>query len=125
MIAGGQRNVEIERAGPGHHVVAFHRDAGEATQQADDDALHAAVAHQDVGADAQHGDRHVGGQRGHEAREILDVGRPEQDLGRTTRAEPGLRAERRVGGQPSARLGQPVDQVGGRDRSGHHAADPL
>ena len=124
MIARGQRHVEVERAGARHHLVALDRDAGEAAHQADHHALDAAVAHQQVRADAQHRHRHVGRQRLQEFREIRRVGRTEQHLGRAAGAEPGLRAERRIGGQPAARLGQPVDQVraGGLER--HHAAVP-
>ena len=38
MIAGRQRDVEIERARAGHDLVAFDRDAGETAHQADDHA---------------------------------------------------------------------------------------
>ena len=111
MVARRQRHVEIGRAGAGHDLVALDRDAGEAAHQADHHALDAAVAHQQVRADAQHRHRHVGRQRLQERRQILGIGRPEQHLGRAAGAEPGLRAERRIGRQPAARLGQPVDQV--------------
>jgi hypothetical protein len=124
LITRGQGNVEVERTRTGHDLLAFDRDSGEAAQEADHHALHAAVANEDVGTDAQDCDGHIRRQAGHEGREILDIGRPEQNLGLSPRAEPGLRTEGGVGCQPSARPGQPVDQVGRRGRECHHAAEP-
>jgi hypothetical protein len=92
--------------------------------QAHHDAFDAAVAHQQVGAHAQNRNSDIARQVVQERCEVRHVGRPEQDLGITARAEPGLRTERRIGRQSAARLGQPVDQVGMGCRNRHHAAVP-
>ena len=47
-----QRDIEVERRGAGAHGRAVDGDLGEAASQADDHAGHAAVAHQQIGADA-------------------------------------------------------------------------
>ena len=73
---------------------------------------HPAVADQQVGADADHRDRHVGRQRRQERGEVGGIGRPQQDLRRAADAEPGdadRAAHRPTSGRE--RLGQPVDQV--------------
>ena len=62
-IARRQRDVEVERAGAGFDRAAGGADLGEAAAEADDDAFDAAVAHQQVGADADHRHRHVAGLR--------------------------------------------------------------
>ncbi len=68
---------------------AVDGDIGEAAAQADDDAGHAAVAHQQVGADADHGDGHVRRLGGEEGDEVVAVGRAEHHLRRAADAEPG------------------------------------
>ena len=58
-------------------------------RQAHDEARDAAVADQEVRADADDGQRHVFGHGLQERREILLVGRLEQQLGQAAGAEPG------------------------------------
>ncbi len=54
-----QRDVEVERAGSGADPVIFGRDFGKAAAEANGDARDAAVAHQQVRADADHGYRDI------------------------------------------------------------------
>ena len=58
--AGGKRDVEIESSGSGFENLPLRRNRGERPAQADDHTRHAAVAHQEVGADTDHGHRDVG-----------------------------------------------------------------
>ena len=69
---------------PGSGVIV-----GKALAQADDDARHAAVAHQQVGAEADDGDGKVGRDAGEEVGEVGLIGRREQHLRRAADAEPG------------------------------------
>ena len=81
-------------------------DLGEAAPQADDDARHAAVAHQQVGAEADDEHRQLGRDAAQEIGEIGGVGRREQDLRRAADAEPRDVGERLIGNQPAAQIGQ-------------------
>ena len=56
----GAGDAHVQRGSSGPHAIArLQRRLREALAQADDDARHAAVAHQKVGADADDIDRHI------------------------------------------------------------------
>ncbi len=92
----GEGDIEVERAGPCTNLAPFGRDLDEASAQAHHDARDAAVAHQQVGGDADHGDRNIGWLAAEKFREIIDVGGAEHDLGRAADAEPSNGRERRL-----------------------------
>ena len=99
-----QRDVEVERARRRRcTVVAVDADIGEAAAQADHHAGNAAVAHQQVGADADHRHRHVGGlgRRGSRARSSRRPAGTCTSAGPPTRNQV-TRRERRVRGQAAA-----------------------
>ena len=79
-------------------------DLAEAAAEPDHDAGHAAVAHDQVGAEPDDGHRNVGGQARQERGEIVLVRRQEQHLRRPADAEPGELGQRLVGEQPAAQL---------------------
>ena len=81
---------------PALDLVVAGGDLGKAAAEPDHDAGDAAVAHQQVRADADHRDRHIGRQRGEKLGQVLGVGRAKQHLGRAADAEPGHRADRRI-----------------------------
>ena len=58
------RDVEVERRGTGADMPRPDANLGEAAAEPQHDAGHPAVAHQQIGADADDGDRHIGGQAG-------------------------------------------------------------
>lgn len=105
--------------------VAVDRDAAERlAAEPDHHARHPAVADDQVRAETDDRDRHVGVQGGEEAREILLVGRGEQDLGGAADPEPGEVGQRLVGEQAPAKIGR-----GGADTvvegCGHLWISPL
>ena len=85
----------------------------------DGDARQAAVANDQVGASADHVDRHVERQGGEEGGEVVGVGGAHQSLGRAADAEPGerRRAARRLDTAPQRR--QPRGKRGMR-AARHH-----
>ena len=93
-------------------------------RQADGDAGDAAVADQQVRADADDGYRNVRIQILKKEREVIGIGRLEQKLGRPADAEPGERRQRRVLGQPAADAGEVTEAFGahGEDSSAEWAA---
>jgi hypothetical protein len=109
----------VQRSGAGEErAVAAGGDLREgAAGEADDDALHAAVAHQQVGADADRGDRHAGIEGGEEGGQVVEVLGQEQHVSRAADAEPSVGGERGVGDQLAAR--------GGEARAPSHAIAPA
>jgi hypothetical protein len=99
-------------------------DGREAAAEPDHDAPDAAVAHQEVGADADHRDDDVARQRLEEIGEIGLVERPEHHLGGATDAEPRDAGKRCGRGQPAAHRRQALEQRHG-PRGRHHAAPPA
>ena len=71
----------------------------------DDDAGHAAIANDEIGAKADDGDRNVAREPCEEIREIGFVGRQEHDLCRAADAKPGERRQRLVRHKPPAQIG--------------------
>ena len=80
--------------------------------QPDDDAGHAAVADDQVGAEAEDRHRNLARQSRQEIGEVVFVSGREQDLGRSADAEPGERRERRVGGQAATQVGGERGDIG-------------
>src|SRR5258706_6887847 len=97
-------------------------DLGEVLAQADDHACHAAIAHQQVRADADDRNRHVAGQAGDELREVVAIGGAKHDLRRAAGAKPGDAGERRIHAQPSAYLGQTFHKRQGAGLGHDHRA---
>ena len=97
--------------------------------QANHHAFDAAVADDDVGADAQHRDRNLRRQGRQERRQIVLVGGKEQRLGRSADPEPGEGRQRLVEQQPAAHRRQAGAPTGRRSppRFRHPAspADPA
>jgi hypothetical protein len=119
-IARAQCDIEVEGRGAGAHRRAVDGDLGEAASQADDHAGHAAVAHQQIGADADAGDRNVRRLAGQERDEISAVGRAEHHFGRTADAEPGDTRERCILGQTAAHRREPLRSDAESHRRRHH-----
>ena len=84
-----------------------------AAPEPDDHARHAAVAHDQIGADTDHRDGDVGGQVFQKISEVVFVFRREVDLRRTADAKPGERPERLVRRHPAAQLRQAGFEIGG------------
>ena len=87
-------------------------DLVEAAPEPDHNARHAAVAHDQIGAGADHGDRQFRRQVAQEISEVVLVLRHEQDLRRPADAEPGEFAERLVGQEAPAQFGHLRFQFG-------------
>ena len=94
-------------------------DVVEASAEPHHDARHAAVAHDQVRAEADDRDRNVGGQHAEEIRQVGLVLRHEQHLRRPADAEPGQFGERLVRQQPAAQLGRAGFQVRSDIREAH------
>ena len=99
--AGGLRRARdhhVEHGGAGGDaMVRFDLDLVEAAPEPDHHARHAAVAHDQVGAGADHGDGNLDGQVLQKIGQIVFVLRHEERLRRTADAEPGQFRERLVG----------------------------
>ena len=76
----GLGDLRVQRGGAGDHPIVVRRfDGAEgAAAEPDDDAVDAAVAHDQIGAEADRRDRDLGGQRRAELGEIVLVGGREQ-----------------------------------------------
>lgn len=94
-------------------------DTVEPAAHPDHDARDAAVAHQKIGANADHRDGHVARLAREKMRQIVRVRRAEKHFRRPADAEPGEILQRRFRLILAAHMRQPVDEVTGLD--GHHA----
>ena len=81
-------------------------------------AGNAAIAHQQVGADADHADAQIGGLGGQEGGQVVGIGGTEQDFRRAAGAEPDKILQRRVLGIGAAHRRKHVAGTG------HHHASP-
>ena len=107
------RHHDVEHGGAGDDAMAvFDCDVVEAAAEPDHHARHAAVAHDQIGAGADHGDGDFGRQVAQEISQIVFVLRHEERLRRTADAKPGEFAERLVGQQPPAQFRHAGFQVG-------------
>ena len=88
-IAARHGDVDIHRRGAGGDFGAGNPDLGESPAQSDDDAADTAVADDDVRPDTDHRHRHIGRFGREEADEIVQIHRPEHDLGGAADPEPG------------------------------------
>ena len=99
------RHALVERGGAGTDDIALGAGFAEgARRQPDHDAWHAAVAHDQIGADADDVDRQLLRQMLQEVSEIVLIRRREQHLRRTADAKPGQLRQRLVRQQPPAQL---------------------
>ena len=102
------RDLHVRHRGAGARCVCpLDLDVAEAAAEPDHHARHAAVAHDQVGAEPDDGDRNVGRQDAEEIREVGLVLRHEQHLRRPADAKPGQRRQRLVRQQPPAQFGAP------------------
>ncbi len=83
-------------AAPARTILSFNRDLAEAATEPDHDARHAAVAHDQIGAEPDDGDCDIAGQLAKKIRQIGFVLGHEQKLRRTADAKPGQLGERLV-----------------------------
>ncbi len=112
-VGGGARHLHVGDGRAGTNAIArLGRDRGKALAQANDDARHAALAHQKVGAEADDGDGKVGGNAGEKVGEVGFIGRREQGLRRAADAEPGYVGELGSGRKAAAQIRQLGLQVG-------------
>ncbi len=84
----------------------------------------AAVAHQQVRADADDRQRDIFGHRPQEGGEILLVGRLEQRLGKPAGAEPGDLVHLGIGRDAAAQAGKPVAKLVEQRLAAHHEIVP-
>ncbi len=123
-LLGGARHLHVGHRGAGAHaVIRFDRDLAEAAAEPDHHAGDAAVAHDEIGAEADDGDRQFGGKLRQQHGEVLGVLRREQHLRRPADPEPGQLRQRLVGDETPAQPGHPRAQVGNEVGKGH--ADGL
>ena len=90
----------------------LHGNLREAAPQADDHARHAAVPHQQVGAEADHDDGMVRRKPGKEIGKIGRIGRREQHLRRPADPEPGDARQHGIGDHPPAQIRHPRGDLG-------------
>jgi len=110
-IGRGARHLHVRNRGANPQPrPLLDRDLAEASPQANDHALDAAVTHKKIRAQADDGDGNVGGRALHEICEVGFVGRRIENFGRSARSEPGEVLERRAGFQLAAQLRQARDQ---------------
>ncbi len=114
-LGGGARDLRVERRRAGDHAEVGRRldRAERLAAQADHHAANAAVADDEIGAEADDRDGNLARQVRQEIGEVVLVGRREQNLGRPADAKPGERRERRVGGQAAAQVGRERGDLGG------------
>ena len=123
-IAGAPGDVHVMGGGAGGDFVAVDADFGEAPAETHDDALDAAVADNDVGADADHGHRHMGGLGGQQPGKIVGIGGFEQHLRRAADLEPCEAGDRGIGGQFTPDRGQAIHKAC-CSFSRHHSPPPC
>jgi hypothetical protein len=95
------------RGASGHAVAVLDCDLAEAAAEPDHHARDPAVAHDEIGAEADGGDRHLGGKLRQQGGQILGVLRREQHLRRPADPEPGQFGQRLVGKEPPAQARHP------------------
>ena len=100
------RHLDVGHGGAGAHALPLDRDGAEAfAAEPDDDAGHAAVAHDQVRAepDGRHRDTSIGDGRGNRRDRASSAGE-NSDLRRAADAEPGHVGERGIGLQAAAQF---------------------
>ncbi len=108
----GERGVERRRA-RAQAMTVQHLDFREGAAQAHHHPLHPAVAHQRVGAHAQHGQRDRRVKAAEEALKVGLVGGQVEHVRRPAHAQPGVGRERRVHHDAPAHLRQGAAPAGG------------
>ncbi len=106
---GGLGDIKVRRRSAGDDARAVHdldRAEGPAAEP-DDEPGHAAVAHDEVRAEADGRDRDLARESRQDIGEIVLVGRGKQGLRRTADPEPGRLRDASVGCEASAQLGRP------------------
>ena len=85
----GLGDVHIERARARPHPGARDVDTDEATAEANNDTAYAAIANEDVGTHAEHGDRHIAWFIGEKLGQVGEIGGPKHHVRTPPHAEPG------------------------------------
>jgi hypothetical protein len=99
------RDALVERRGAGVDDIAVGAGLAEPTRrQSDHDAGHAAIAHDQIGADADYSDRQLMRQSFQKISQIVFIRWREQHLRGTADPKPGQLGERLVGQQPPAQF---------------------
>ena len=115
MVAAEAGDVHVERSGTDVHQRArafpVHAHVAKALPQADDDTLHAAVAHQQVGAETDRRYRYLGGPGGEEVCQIVDIRGAKHDIRTPAGAKPDGAGEVHVERVAAADPWQPVNPV--------------
>ena len=111
-IGRGARHGGIERGRAGADARALDRDLAEGGRQTDHHARNAAIAHQKIGAHADDADAQIGGPGIKEGRQILGIGRAEQNFRIPAGAEPDQILERRILGIGAADGRQRIARTG-------------
>ncbi len=106
------RDLHVRHRRAGANAQALDDHVIEAAAEPDHHARHAAVAHDQVGAEPDHDDRNVGRQILQKIGEIALVLRHEQHLRRAADAKPGEFGERLIGEQPPAQFRHARFQIG-------------
>ncbi len=116
-VGGRARNLGVERGGAGDDAKSgpcLDRAEGAAAEP-DHHAGNAAVAHDEVRADADDEHGNFTWQAGEEGGKVVLVGRREQGLSRAADAEPGVGREWDVKGDFAARVSAAPDRIGVHD----------
>ena len=119
------RDLDVGHRSAGANVETFDRDLAEAAAEPDHHAGHAAVAHDQIGAEPDDGDGNLGRQICQKITEVVLVLRHEQNLRRPADAKPGQLGERLVRQQPAAQLRHFCAQRGGDIGKAHPAPSSL
>ena len=123
-LLGGARHLDVRHRGAGADARALlYRDIAEPATEPDHHARNAAVAHDEIGAEADHGDGNLRRQVHQEIRQVLFVFRHEQNLRGPADPEPCQLGERLIGDEPPAQRGHCGVQV--RDDVGESQLDSL
>ena len=124
-VGRGTRHLDVgDGRSNAQRIAILDPDLAETLAEPDDDAGHTAVAHQQVGAEADDVDRHVVGERLEEVGQVGFVGGCEQHLRRTADAEPGDVGKRGVGDEAAAQLRHQRLQIAGHILK-HQATPPA
>ena len=116
--------MRVERGGPGGHAPALDADRVEAAPEADHHAANAAIAHDEVRADAHGEHRDPGVECGEKLREIALVGGLHQPVGRPADPQPGQPGERVVAPQAAAQ-GRQIGHGAVLPRPGREVKPPV
>jgi len=107
-FGGGAGDLDVRHGGAGAQAMAVENfNAAEPASQPDDDTRNAAIANEDVGAEAEREDRPICWNGPQEVGQICFVGGSEEKLGWAADSKPGNLGKFGIGLEPAAQVGQP------------------